>query len=281
MNIDSETSVFCLIGNPVYKSLSPSIHNISFKYNNINSTYLTFKVDDLDNAIKGMKALNIKGFNVTMPYKEKILKYIDEIDELAEKIGAVNTVINDHGRLKGFNTDGLGFIKSLEERNIFLNNKKILIIGSGGAGRGIAMTLASKNIYKLFLINRTRSKGEKLVKDIKNNYKNIDVQFIDESQIEDDYDIVINTTSIGMFPNETNIPIDPLIFNKDTIIYDIIYKPRPTLFLKKAKRQGKYIIDGLDMLIYQGLLSEVIWKNEKNDIFSMKKQIKKGLYNIK
>lgn len=277
MNIDSYTKVFCLIGNPVSKSLSPTIHNTSFKWKRQNSTYLTFKVDNLENAIEGIKALDIKGFNVTTPYKEEVIKYLDEIDELAENIGAVNTVINDKGKLKGFNTDGLGFLKSLKERDISLTNKSILILGAGGASRGVSMTLASRDIAKLSITNRTRLKGERLVSDIRDHYKDKDIEFVGKDIIKDEYDIVVNTTSIGMFPNVDNMPIDPYIFNKKTLIYDIVYKPKPTLFLKEAKNQGKCTIDGLDMLIYQGLLSQNVWLTEKNDIFLMKNKIKKGI----
>ncbi|MBS4540016.1 shikimate dehydrogenase [Clostridium sp. D2Q-11] len=277
MKIDSDTSLFCLIGNPVSKSLSPLIHNISFEWNKINSTYLTFNVEDLEKSIDGIKALGIKGFNVTIPYKEKIMIYLDEIDKLAKDIGAVNTVKNIDGKLVGYNTDGLGFIKSLEERNINLNNKNVLILGAGGASRAIAMTLANEGIHKLHITNRTIKRAKNLVSDINNTYENLDVKFIEKNNIVDCYDIVINTTSIGMFPNIIDMPIDPSIFDDDTIIYDIIYKPRPTKFLKESKKQNKITIDGLDMLIHQALLSENIWLSENLDYFLMKNNIKKRI----
>lgn len=277
MDIDSNTDLFCLIGNPVSRSLSPLIHNTSFKCNDINSIYLTFNVIDLKKSINGIKSLGIKGFNVTIPYKEKIIDYLDEIDDLAKGIGAVNTVINLDGKLKGFNTDGLGFIKSLEERNISLHNKRVLVIGAGGASRGISMTLVNENISKLDILNRTKKRANKLVCDIKELHRELDISCIDIIDVKDKYDIVINTTSVGMFPDTKRMPIDPSVFNKETIIYDIIYKPSPTLLLKESKKQGKLTINGLDMLIYQGLLSEDIWLAKKLEKISIKNQIKRRI----
>ena len=138
MDINSETNIFCLIGHPTGKSLSPIIHNTSFKLNKINSKYIVFDVNpgELYNAIEGIKSLGIKGFNVTIPFKEKVIKYLDDIDEIALKIGAVNTVLNKDGKLIGYNTDGLGFIKSIN--NFDYKNSSVLIIGAGGAARGIS-----------------------------------------------------------------------------------------------------------------------------------------------
>ncbi|WP_130807166.1 shikimate dehydrogenase [Senegalia massiliensis] len=267
MNIDSYTNLFCLIGNPISKSLSPYIHNTNFKFNDINAVYLSFKVENLEQAILGIKSLSIKGFNVTLPYKQEIIKYLDEIDPLAEKIGAINTVKNIDGKLIGFNTDGLGFMKSLKDRKIQLKNKNILIIGAGGASRAISFTIANESIKSLTIINRNNKRALSLIKDIKSKFKNLDLRFLEKQDIKDNYDIIINTTSVGMYPNEKENPLDTSLFSDETIVYDIIYKPKETLFLKYAKEEGKTTINGLDMLVNQAILSERIWISENLKIY--------------
>ncbi|NBI06674.1 shikimate dehydrogenase [Senegalia massiliensis] len=267
MNIDSYTNLFCLIGNPISKSLSPYIHNTNFKYNDINAVYLSFKVENLEQAILGIKSLSIKGFNVTLPYKQEIIKYLDNIDQIAEKIGAINTVKNINGKLIGFNTDGLGFMKSLKDRHIQLKNKNILIIGAGGASRAISFTIANESIKSLTIVNRNKKRALSLIKDIKSKYKNLDLSFLEKQDIKDNYDIIINTTSVGMYPNEKEKPLDTSLFSDKTIIYDIIYKPKETLFLKQAKEEGKTTINGLDMLVNQAILSERIWISENLKIY--------------
>lgn len=265
--IDSNTKLYCLIGNPISKSLSPYIHNNNFKYNDINAVYLSFNVENLSDSIVGIKTLGIKGFNVTIPYKEDIIRYLDEIDPLAEKIGAVNTVKNIDGKLIGFNTDGTGFLEIFKNKNINLKDKNILILGAGGAARAISFALASENVKSIAITNRNKDRAIGLIEEIKKNYKNLNAYCIEKKYVKDIYDIVINTTPIGMYPNIDKTPIDTSDFSKNTIIYDIIYKPKETLFLRGAKEEGKMTINGLDMLINQAILSEKIWISENLKIF--------------
>ncbi|MGO1368250.1 MAG: shikimate dehydrogenase [Senegalia sp. (in: firmicutes)] len=265
--IDSKTSTYCLLGSPISKSLSPHIHNTNFKYNDINAVYLSFDVKCLKSAVIGIKELGIKGFNITIPYKEDILKYLDEIDPLAKKIGAINTVKNVGGKLIGFNTDGLGFLESFKDKGIELKDKNILIIGSGGASRAISFALAGIDVKSITITNRNKDKALNLIEDIKKNYNHTNLYFIKKENIKDRYDIVINTTPIGMFPNTYDKPISTSIFSKKTIIYDIIYKPKETLFLRQAKEEGKLTINGLDMLLNQAILSEKIWMSENLKIY--------------
>lgn len=277
MNIQTDTKVYCLIGNPVTKSLSPYIHNYSFDKNDINAVYLSFNVDNLKETINAMKTLDIKGFNVTIPYKEQITDYLDDIDEYAEKIGAVNTVLNLNGKLIGYNTDGLGFLESLKEKKIDIGNKTILLLGAGGASRAISMTILDRGIKRLDIYNRNIERAQKLKDDLKRNYPLVDLGVIEKENIKNCYDIVINTTPVGMFPNENDTPTRSSIFDKETIIYDIIYKPNPTKFLIESEKQNKKTIDGLDMLIYQALYSELIWNNKKINIKKIKNNIKKRI----
>lgn len=270
MKIDSSTSLYCLIGHPISKSLSPEIHNYSFDKNNINAKYLAFDVaeDNLKQAIEGIRNLGIKGCNVTIPHKVNIIKYLDEIDEEAKLLGAVNTVKNENGRLIGYNTDGKGFTNVLKDKGIEIKGKSVAILGAGGAARAISIILAKEEIKKIVVFNRTLEKAENIIKEIEDNfpkvkgvYKNLEE---DEFNFED-IDIIVNCTSVGMDPNLDQTPIDPSILTKDTIVCDIVYKPLETKLLKLAKEQGQTAIGGLNMLIYQGILSEEIWLNKNID----------------
>ncbi|RKD34595.1 shikimate dehydrogenase [Thermohalobacter berrensis] len=272
MDINSDTKLYCLIGHPISKSLSPYIHNFSFNKNNINAKYLAFEVDKykLKDCISGIKALDIKGFNVTIPHKVDIINYLDDISEEAKLIGAVNTVKNVNGKLIGYNTDGLGFIKSLYDKKIDLEGKNVLILGSGGASRAISMMLAKEGVRKIHILNRTIDKAKKLINDIKKNFPKIEYSYSNLAEFninnQQDIDIIINCTSVGMYPDENEIPLDIKFINQNTIVYDIIYKPLKTKFLKKAEEKGCLIINGLKMLIYQALISEEIWLNKKLDL---------------
>ena len=282
MNIDWNTDVYCLIGNPISKSLSPKIHNYIFSLNNNNSVYLAFKVEEnLETVIDSFKELNIKGFNVTIPYKVEIMKYLDEIEEDAKALGAVNTVKIVNGKLVGYNTDGIGLIKSLKNEGIKIENKKFLILGAGGASQAISKKLAMEGAKKIVILNRTVEKAISLEKSIKNMFKKVDVysDSLDNVCRYLETDLVINCTSIGMYPNESLSPVDSTIFNKNTVICDIIYKPIETKFLRDAKQNNAKTIGGLSMLINQAILSQQIWSNSNNEILKYFEKIKGFLCN--
>lgn len=264
MSINADTSLYCLIGNPISKSLSPLIHNIIFEESGINAKYLALSVEDLEKAVHGIKALGIKGFNVTIPHKINIIKYLDEIDEKAKIVGAVNAVLNIGGKLKGFNTDGDGFIESMNNKGYSMEGNKVVMIGAGGAARSIAVSLAYKGINELLIINRTIENAYDLKSSIQNKFPQLKVKCYDSVQDNDLFkntDLLINTTSIGMYPHVDNIPISPSLFSKQTIFYDIIYKPKMTRLLLEAKKQGYNIINGIDMLINQAIYSQLIWNS--------------------
>lgn len=282
MNIDWNTDVYCLIGNPISKSLSPKIHNYIFSLNNKNSVYLAFKVEEnLKTVIHSFRALNIKGFNVTIPYKVEIMKYLDGIEEDAKVLGAVNTVKNVNGKLVGYNTDGTGFIKSLKKEGIKIENKNFIILGSGGASQAISKKLAMEGAKKIVILNRTVEKATTLGKSIKNMFNQVDVycDSLDNVYKYLETDVVINCTSIGMYPNESLSPVDSTIFNKNTVICDIIYKPIETKFLRDAKQNNAKTIGGLSMLINQAILSQQIWSNSNNEILKYFEKIKGFLCN--
>lgn len=270
MTIDSSTELYCLIGSPISKSLSPEIHNYSFKQNNINARYLALDVKEknLKEAVDGIRALGIKGCNVTIPHKVNIIKYLDELDEEAKLLGAVNTVKNEDGKLIGYNTDGRGFTNALKDKNIEIKDKTIAILGAGGAARAISIILAKEDVKKIIIFNRTIEKAKIIADEIIEKFEEVEVEY---KNLETDVfaykeiDILINATSVGMFPNSDDMPIDPKLFSENTIVCDIVYKPLETKLLKNAKKQGKKIVDGLNMLIYQGILSEEIWLNKNID----------------
>ncbi|MGF7056977.1 shikimate dehydrogenase [Brassicibacter mesophilus] len=282
MSIDADTKLFCLLGHPISKSLSPIIHNYSFEENEINARYVAFDVDKnaLEYAVNGIKALNIQGFNVTIPHKVDIIKLLDEIDEEASLLGAVNTVKNVNGKLTGFNTDGRGFIQALQNNNIDIKDKNITIIGAGGAARAITMTMAKDGARSIQVANRTVEKAKKIAYEISSKFQNVVTSWTDIQNINTvDMDIVVNCTSVGMYPDAESFIIDPCIFNKNALICDIVYKPTLTKFLNVAKQSGYRIMGGIDMLIYQAILSEQIWLDKKiNSKFFTEK--KKDIFNI-
>jgi len=194
--IDSKTKLVGLIGNPVEHSMSPAMHNAAFKKLGLNWKYLCFRVDDkkVEEAIKAMRALNIAGFNVTVPYKQTVIPFLDEIDPVALKIGAVNTIVNDNCRLKGFNTDWIGLIKAIEE-HIQIKGKKVVLLGAGGAARGIAFGIQESG-GDLTILNRTVEKAKNLADEIKCSFGSLE----ELNKIR--ADILINSTSLGMHPND-------------------------------------------------------------------------------
>nr|A9AB08.1 RecName: Full=Shikimate dehydrogenase (NADP(+)); Short=SDH [Methanococcus maripaludis C6] len=273
--IDSKTKLIGLIGHPVEHSFSPIMHNAAIKDLGINYTYLAFDVseENLKYIVSGAKALQIAGFNVTIPHKINIMKYLDEIDEDAKSIGAVNTVKIENGKTIGYNTDGIGVKRALEEKSGILINKNILIIGSGGASRAVSFELAKEN--NLTIVNRNIEKAKILSEELSTKLKkensikygalNIDIK---------NFDIIINTTPVGMYPDTDVNPVIPLNdIKKSAVVMDLIYNPLEPVFLKEAMKYGVETINGLGMLVYQGAVSFQIWTGKKPDVYVMKKAI--------
>ncbi len=257
-----QTEIIGLIGHPVGHSMSPVMHNAMFKELGLNYHYVAFDVQpsQLKEAITGVKALQIKGFNVTIPHKVSILPFLDEISEEAKVIGAVNTVVNLDGRLIGYNTDGEGYLQSLiEETGVFLQDKKIVILGAGGAAKGISYAFAKHPIAKLTIVNRDLEKANQLTDVIKNRISVLSTTYEQLNEVLQEVDIVVNTTSIGMYPNinETILPKDWIKANH--LISDIVYNPLETKLLKDAKDQGAMTHSGLGMFVHQGALAFKKW----------------------
>lgn len=259
MEISPDSKLVGLIGHPVEHSFSPKLHNSIYSMLGINMVYLAFDVAerDLPYAVRGLQALGFIGFNVTIPYKEKILPFLDHIDNNAAAIGAVNTVKIEGDKLIGYNTDGAGFLDSLTRRGIHCANKSIVILGAGGAARAIGIYLAGENPSQIFISNRTFSRAENLALDINKFAGRQICQAV--SSLPEDVDIIINTTPIGMWPNIQGNPIQGYLLKPNTIVCDIVYNPPMTEMLKYAKDIGCTVIGGKDMLIGQGIRAIEIW----------------------
>ena len=271
MQIDSKTILTGLFASPSTHSVSPIIHNNAFEKLGINFAYLSFEVnkDNLKEAVQSIKTLNMRGVNLSMPNKKEVIQYLDEISETAELSQSVNTIVNDNGILKGYSTDGKGFFKSLEEEKIFVKDKNITILGTGGASIAIISQAVFEGIKNIFVFKRDKNWEEQ--KKILDNIANKTNSQIELFSLEDknilkrkieESDLLINATSVGMKENISLIE-DKNFFRKDLTVCDIIYNPAKTKLLQIAEKEGCKIINGIGMLLYQGALSFELWTNKK------------------
>jgi len=282
--IGARTNILCVIGHPIEHSMSPVMHNAALNDLSLDYVYLAFDIHpkDLKKAVLGYKKSNVTGINVTIPHKEAIIRYLDELDPLSKQIGAVNTIKNEGGVLLGRNTDALGAKKALLDAGFIIEGKKALILGAGGAARAISFALSEK-IDEIFICNRTEERSIKLAKDlqdktkIKATGKNMSEKTL--RTLVDSVDILINTTPIGMYPKIDTSPISKDLLNENLFIFDIIYNPLQTRLLKDARETGSKTLNGLDMFINQGALAFKWWTGKKPDVKLMKKKIIEQLGN--
>lgn len=276
--INARTKLLCVIGHPIEHSMSPVMHNAALKELSLNFKYLAIDVppEDLEKAVIGFKKHDMKGINVTIPHKEKIMEYLDKIEPLAEKIGAVNTIKNVNGKLIGKNTDAIGAKKALIDAGFEFMGKKALIIGAGGAARAISFAL-SEEIDELFICNRTKKRAIKLAKDLEDSTKitatgrNLSKKAL--KLLIDKVAILINTTPLGMYPHVGISPIPRELLADHLFVYDIIYNPLKTQLLKDASEIGCKTLNGIDMFINQGALAFEWWTDMKPNINTMKEKI--------
>lgn len=267
LEISGSTSLLCILGDPVEHSMSPYMHNLSLKSLGLDYSYMAFNIpkESLGEAVEALKLLNVRGFNLTMPHKEEVIKYLDEVNESAKLIGAVNTVVNNKGKLTGYNTDGEGFVKSLEKRVVKYEGEKVVILGAGGAAKSIAIELALRGVGEVVIMNRTLEKAKKLEMIINENIKEgvvksykMDKEIL-KKEVKDS-SILINTSAVGMGELESESLVEDIdVFHRDLFVADIIYEPAKTKFLSLAEKAGCRIMNGLDMLIYQGDIGFKIW----------------------
>ncbi len=271
--------LYAVIGDPIAHSMSPAMHNDLFGIYGIEAHYQALHVrkGDLQKAVIGLKAIQVSGFNVTVPHKVDILPMLDRLDPLAKAIGAVNTVVNENGEFVGYNTDGEGSVRGIMNIIPDLSKCKILIVGAGGAARAIYFTLASMGIKNIDVTNRTREKAVELIAQCPYTVtSNVVLREEAEKQLGD-YDIIIQTTSIGMAPNVECQPLSLHNLKENSFVSDIIYNPLETLFLRSAKEKGARIQNGIDMFVLQGALAFQKWTGILPDQLRMEKLVLKQL----
>jgi shikimate dehydrogenase len=273
MTINGETNITGIIGWPVQHTLSPAMHNAAFAAYSLNYCYVPFPVkpDNLGDAVRSIRALNIRGMNVTVPHKERVMRYLDEIDPEASFIGAVNTILNREGRLIGYNTDGRGFLKSLKENAVKPEHKKILIVGAGGAARALGYSLIRKS-KSLSFYGRTKIRVQNLVQDLSSIKKS--VSLCDDLSLISEYHIIINATPLGLKADDP-LPLDTSYLNPGQIVYDLIYKK--TRLIEEASKKGCVAINGLGMLLWQGAFAFELWTGKRPDVDVMRKALQRAM----
>jgi shikimate dehydrogenase len=282
--IDSETKLTGLIGYPIGHTLSPLLHNSAYKHLNLNWCYLPLQVKkaDLHDALAGLKALSFVGVNITMPHKESVLEYMDELDSFAQLVGAINAIHIIEGKFIGYNTDAQGFLLSLKKDARFKSkNKRVLVVGAGGAAKAVAIALATEEASQITILNRTLERAVQLANFIEKKFLAIDVQalsFEDKlAPVISKADLIVNATPIGMELEQTNYPIPVDFLHPSQLVFDLIYKPVKTPFLREAEEKGANILNGLGMLLYQGAAAFEIWTGVKAPVDVMKKSLQEAI----
>jgi shikimate dehydrogenase len=265
MALNSDTILFAVLGDPVSHSLGPVMHNSALDETGYNGAYLAFRVKDIGKAVNGIKALGIKGASITIPHKLSVMDFLDELDDTAEKIGAVNTLVNRDGILTGYNSDGIGAVKALFEKTA-VKDKNVVVLGAGGAARAIAFGVLAEG-GRVTIINRTPAKGEKVAEALGSDFQPISKL----SKI--DCHILINTTPVGMLPDVDAMPVRKQDLDNTMVVMDIVYNPLKTRLLRTAESIGCQIIDGVSMFVYQGAFQFELWTGMKAPIEVMKKAV--------
>jgi len=280
--ISGKTRVCGIIGDPIEHTMSPVMHNAAFRKLGIDYVYVPFRVkqDELGKAVEGMRAMNIRGLNVTIPHKVAIIPFLDKLDPLAEKIGAINTIVNEDRMLTGYNTDATGFLQALLEREVEPEGKSTVIIGAGGASRAISFILAERGV-NLVIFNRQLARAEDLARRISQvldkEVKALALNAENLAKALARADILINATSVGMSPDIDETPVPARLLKPGLIVFDIVYNPIKTRLLLEAEGAGAKTVNGLDMLVWQGALAFEKWTGRQAPLDIMKREAIKAL----
>ena len=280
MNIKGSTNIVGLIGHPVEHSFSPPMHNAAFESLKMDYAYVAFDVEpqNVGEAIKGAQALGIKGFNVTIPHKIEVMQYLDELDEVAALIGAVNTI--DFKDLKGYNTDGIGAVRAIEEVSS-IKNRDVVVAGAGGASRAISFYLAKFGASSITILNRNVDRAKSLAGDVLGSDLISDVNsdsILEINRYLPDADILIDTTPLGMDPHINDEPIATADnMHDDLVVFDAVYNPHETVLIKEAIKAGAKPVYGIRMLLYQGAESFRIWTGRDAPIDVMQEALNEYL----
>lgn len=282
MIISGKVKICGIIGDPIEHTMSPAMHNAAFDKLGLDYVFVPFlvKKEGLRQAIDGVRGLNIRGLGVTIPHKVAVMQYLDQVDDLAQKIGAVNILVNDNGILTGYNTDAGGFLRALLERGIEPKGKMVAILGAGGASRAISFVLAERGA-NLIILNRTWDKAIELAERVSRSFGNkIEALPLDKENLTKALgraDIMMNCTNVGMHPHvsETLVTADQL--KSDMIVFDTVYNPIKTQLLKEAEKAGATTISGVEMLVWQGVLAFEMWTHHKAPVEVMREAVIKML----
>jgi shikimate dehydrogenase len=279
--LDSHTIVYGVFGDPIRHSKSPVMLNRAFEEAGINAAYAAFHIlpGTLKDAVAGIRALQFRGVNVTIPHKVEVMSYMDEIDESAQIIGAVNTIVNDNGRLTGYNTDGIGYVRSLkEETGIDLKGKKVLMLGAGGAARGVGYALAKEGAAHIYIANRTREKAIQLSQSMSAFCPASGLGLDELKEAAEEAALIVNNTSVGMHPKTDQVPMDTSLIRPGSVVSDLVYNPRVTRFLSEARDlRGAAIHSGLGMFIYQGAYAFEYWTGQPAPVAAMREVVEASL----
>jgi len=270
MDINGSTQIAGVFGSPIAHTASPALHNAAFAALKMNWAYLPFHVEpqDLRPALAGIRAINFRGVNLTVPHKVLALNMMDEVDMTACKLGAVNTVVVEAGKLHGFNTDGYGFVKALKEDfNLTLKGKRVLILGAGGGGRTIAVQCALEGADKVVVANRTPGRLPDTIA--------LDARSV--GRVIGDMDLIVNATSVGL--NEGgSLGFPSSLFTSKHAVYDTIYRPAETELMRQAAEAGAKVANGLSMLLHQGAKSFELWTKRKAPLAVMRRALRTAVY---
>ena len=276
MNIDTQTKFCGVIGNPVGHSLSPAIHNEAFRTLGLNFVYLAWQVEAIGDALKGLRALgNFRGASVTIPHKVAAIPFLDDVEETAQRIGAINTIVSDNGRLTGYNTDATGALRALREGGVDLKGQNVTLIGSGGAARAIAFALtADSSLAKLTVLGIDDGERTSLAKELRSQAASPVEDFhLDESSLRkilSDTNVLIHSTPVGMSPKVDASCVPASLLHSDLTVMDIVYNPLETKLLKDAKAVGCKTIPGLEMFLHQAIAQFELWTNQKAPVDTMR-----------
>ena len=265
MKIDAHTRLYGVIGDPVGHSLSPIMHNAAFDQTGYNGVYTAFPVTDLPAAVAGIRALKIHGCSVTIPHKVAVMDLLDDIDPLARRIGAVNTIVNHDGRLKGFNSDSSGAMAALLEKTP-VAHRRVAVIGAGGAARALAHGIREHGC-RLTIVNRSVERGQRLAEELESDCCPLN----DFSGVG--YDILVNTTSVGMVPEIDRMPVRHACLRPGMTVMDIVYNPLETKLLRTARGAGCAVVDGVAMFVHQGACQFERWTGHKAPIQLMQRTV--------
>lgn len=276
MDIDTKTQFCGVIGKPVGHSLSPAIHNAAFRALGLNFVYLAWQVDTIGDAVKGLRALgNFRGASVTIPHKVAAMQFLDHVEPTAKQIGAINTIVADKGELSGYNTDATGALRALREGGVELKGRRIVVLGSGGAARAIAVALAADSgVENLTLLGIEDSERTRLAQDV----RSVGVATVEDSHLDEaalrrvlpDSHVLIHCTPVGMSPKSDSTCVPASLLHSGLAVMDIVYNPRETQLLKDAKFAGCKTIPGLEMFLNQAVTQFELWTNQAAPVTVMR-----------